>query len=74
MAPLPSMVVENPQVCELLFLTSELKFLDSYFHIALFPSRLREVCNRPIDFNIFTRTVDGDEVFCPFISASFYST
>ena len=49
MAPLPSMVVENPQVCELLFLTLELKFLDSHFHIALFPSRLREVCDNRTD-------------------------
>ena len=49
MAPLPSMVVENPQVCELLFLSSELKFLDSHFHIVLFPSRLREVCSDRTD-------------------------
>ena len=49
MAPLPSMVVENPQVCELLFLTLELKFLDSHFHIALFRLRLREVCSDGTD-------------------------
>ena len=49
MAPLPSLAVENPQVCELLFLTLELDFLDSHFHIALLPSRLREVCNDRTD-------------------------